>query len=222
MKNLISKIVRRKELKESMNIKIDNPIPNIKVSLNKNPDGSFSVVLTQPGAIETKVLSSIEPGGIAKIGSREYIVLEQDGDTTAVIAKEFVKKMTFGNDGDYTKSGIRKYLNGEFYEEVAAAIGVDNIIEHTVDLMADDGTGKGVSCKDKISLLTTDRYRKYRKFLPAYGSWWWLATQVSAAINDYARCVCCVRSSGPLYWGGCGRCGGVRPFLILKSSISVS
>ena len=205
-----------------MNIKVDNPIPNIKVSLNKNPDGSFSVVLTQLGAVGTKVLSSIEPGDIAKIGGREYIVLEQDGDTTAVIAREFVKKMAFGNDGDYTKSDIRKYLNGEFYEEVAAAIGSDNIIEHTVDLMADDGTGNGVSCKDKVSLLTTDRYRKYREFLPAYGSWWWLATRVSTAIKDWARSVCCVVSLGALFWLGCGNCFGVRPFLILKSSISVS
>ena len=194
MKNLIYKLFRRKELKESMNIKVDNPIPNIKVSLNKNPDGSFSVVLSQLGEVGTKALSSIEPGGIAKIGGREYIVLEQDGDTTAVIAKEFVKKMAFGNDSDYTKSDVRKYLNGEFYEGVAAAIGSDNIVEHTVDLMADDGTGKNVSCKDKVSLLTTERYRKYREFLPAYGSWWWLATRVSATIKEWARGVCCVRS----------------------------
>lgn len=204
-----------------MNIKVENSIPNIKVSVNQNPDGSFSIALTDI-SVQTKLLKDILPGGIAKIGGREYIVLEQDGETTAVIAKEFVKKMTFGNDGDYTKSDVRKYLNGEFYEGIAAAIGSDNIVKHTVDLMADDGTGKNVSCKDKVSLLTTERYRKYREFLPAYGSWWWLATRVSATIKEWARDVCYVNSDGALGWDVCVSCSGVRPFLILKSSISVS
>lgn len=196
MKNILY-LFRRKESKRTMNIKVENSIPNIKVSVNQNPDGSFSIALTDISA-HGKILKNIVPGAIAKIGGREYIVLEQDGDTTAVIAKEFVKSMAFGNDGDYAKSDIRKYLNDEFYEEVAAVIGSDNIVEHIVDLMADDGTGKGASCKDKVSLLTTDRYRKYREFLPAYGSWWWLATRVSTAIKDWARDVCCVYSGGTL------------------------
>ena len=204
-----------------MNIKVENSIPNIKVSVNQNADGSFSIALTEVGE-QTKALKNIVPGEIAKIGGREYIVLEQDGGTTAVITKEFVKNMTFGNDGDYAKSDVRKYLNDEFYKEVAAAIGSDNIVEYTVDLMADDGTGKGVSCKDKVSLLTTDRYREYREFLPAYGSWWWLATRANATIKDYSRYVCCVDSLGALGWNVCVGCHGVRPFLVLNSSISVS
>lgn len=205
-----------------MNIKVDNPIPNIKVSVNKNPDGSFSISLSEISVMKKRMLSSVKPGGIVKLGNREYIVLEHSKDTTAVISKEFAKKMAFGEDGDYIKSDVRKYCNGELYNELAAAVGAENIITHTVRLMADDGTGKEVTCKDKVSILTADLYRRYREFLPAYGSWWWLATRVSATIKDWARDVCYVFSDGALVWLGCDYCSGVRPFMILKSSISVS
>ena len=202
-----------------MNIKVENSIPNIKVTVNQNADGSCSVVLTE---VVTKLLKDFAPGSTVKIGNREYIVLEHSKDTTAIITKEFAKKMAFGDSGDYTQSDVRKYCNGEFYDELAAAVGENNIITHTVKLMADDGTGKDVSCKDKVSILTADLYRRYREYLPAYGSWWWLATRVTATVKDWLRGVCCVRSGGALGWDGCDFCGGVRPFCILNSSISVS
>lgn len=202
-----------------MNIKVENSIPNIKVTVNQNADGSCSVVLTE---VVTKLLKDFAPGSTVKIGNREYIVLEHSKDTTAIITKEFAKKMAFGDSGDYTQSDVRKYCNGEFYDELAAAVGENNIITHTVKLMADDGTGKDVSCKDKVSILTADLYRRYREYLPAYGSWWWLATRVTATVKDWLRCVCCVRSGGTLGWDVCDFCHGVRPFCILNSSISVS
>lgn len=202
-----------------MNIKIENSIPNIKVTVNQNADGSCSVVLTE---VVTKLLKDFAPGSTVKIGNREYIVLEHSKDTTAIITKEFAKKMAFGDSGDYTQSDVRKYCNGEFYDELAAAVGENNIITHTVKLMADDGTGKDISCKDKVSILTADLYRRYREYLPAYGSWWWLATRVTATVKDWLRGVCFVGSDGALNWNGCGYCCGVRPFCILNSSISVS
>lgn len=102
------------------------------------------------------------------------------------------------------------------------AVGKENIIKHTVNLIADDGTNKGVSCEDNVSILTTGLYRRYREYLPAYGNWWRTATPVSADISSVARGVCCVDSDGVLCWNGCGGCNGVRPFCILKSSILVS
>lgn len=202
-----------------MNIKVENSIPNIKVTVNQNADGSCSVVLTE---VVTKLLKDFAPGSTVKIGNREYIVLEHSKDTTAIITKEFAKKMAFGDSGDYTQSDVRKYCNGEFYDELAAAVGENNIITHTVKLMADDGTGKDVSCKDKVSILTADLYRRYREYLPAYGSWWWLATRVTATVKDWLRGVCYVYSDGTLDWDDCDYCDGVRPFCILNSSISVS
>lgn len=88
--------------------------------------------------------------------------------------------------------------------------------------IADDGTGKGTVCKDNVSILTTELYRRYREFLPAYGDWWWTATPANSDNENYARRVCCVGFYGVLCWSDCGYGCGVRPFCILNSSILLS
>ena len=210
---------KRKKRNQEMEIKVINNVPGIKVTVNKSEDGSFAVLLAQENR---KTLGDVACGSVVKIGNREYIVLEHSKETTAVIAKQFAKTMEFGKDGNYLNSDVRKYCNGDYLKELASAVGEDNIVPHTVKLVADDGTGKDVTCKDKVSILTTDLYRRYREFLPAYGSWWWTATRVNTTMSDYARCVCCVFSNGVLDWRGCVCCVGVRPFCILNSSVLVS
>ena len=178
-------------------------------------DDSVAIPMTD----DSDALGRVICGSDIEIGDRSYIVLEHRNDgTTAVITKDFWKRMEFDNDsGDYAESAVRNALNNEFYNEVANAVGVESIIEHEVNLTADDGTNKGVVCRDNVSLLTTDLYRKYRDFLPAYGSWWWTATPYS---TEFPRRVCYVNGDGTLYWNSCCYSRGVRPFLILDSSIS--
>ena len=178
-------------------------------------DDSVAIPMTD----DSDALGRVICGSAIEIGDRSYIVLEHRNDgTTAVITKDFWKDMEFDNDsGDYAESAVRNALNNEFYNEVANAVGVESIIEHEVNLTADDGTNKGVVCRDNVSLLTTDLYRKYRDFLPAYGSWWWTATPYS---TEFPRGVCSVDDDGTLSWDGCNYSRGVRPFLILDSSVS--
>lgn len=202
-----------------MEIKVINNVPNIKVTVNQSEDGSFAILLAEDNKT---TLGSVKPGSVVKLGNREYIVLGHGAETTAIIAKDFVKEMRFGDTGDYVTSDVREFCNGEFLNELAAAVGIDNIVEHTVNLVADDGTGKGKTCKDKMSILTTENYRRYREFLKAYGDWWWTATRVTYEDEDYARNVCVVYSYGILYWRDCGYCSGVRPFCILNSSVLIS
>ena len=202
-----------------MEIKVINNVPNIKVTVNQSDDGELAILLAED---KRRTLGSIKPGSTVKLGDREYIVLGHGTDTTAVIAKDFTKSMRFGSTGDYTKSDVRRYCNGEFLNELANAVGMDNIVEHTVNLIAEDGTGKGKTCKDKVSILTADNYRRYREFLKPYGDWWWAATRVTYDNEDYARCVCYVDSDGVLNWNVCYYCRGVRPFCVLKSSVLVS
>ncbi len=201
-----------------MKINVINNIPNVKVVCDKSDDGSYIITLTEDKRF---CLGEAELGSIVRIGNREYIVLDHSKDTTAVITKDFAKKMKFGEFGSYLTSDVRKYCNGEFYNELVAAVGAENIVKHTVKLVADDGTGKGKTCCDNVSIITTENYRRYREFLKAYGDWWWTATKVTYDDEDYARDVCCVISDGILCWDGCNYCGGVRPFCILKSSVLV-
>lgn len=167
-----------------MKVEVQNNVPGVKVSVNQNADGSFAILLVEN---ESKKLGEAKPGSVVTLGNREYIVLGHADETTAVITKEFAKKMEFGKSGDYEKSDVRSYCNGEFYKELAKAVGKENIIQHTVKLEADDGTGKGKTCKDFVSIITTENYRRYREFLKPYGDWWWTATRVNYDDSDYAR-----------------------------------
>jgi hypothetical protein len=218
--NLITRATKNRKEKQMNKIKIENNVPGLNVTVNQNADGSFAILLAEQ---HKKVLGNAKPGEVVKIGNREYIVLGHAAETTAVITKEFATKMEFGSNGDYLTSKVRKYCNGDFYKELAAVVGKENIIKHTVNLEADDGTGKGKKCQDDVSIITTENYRRYREILEAYGDWWWTATRVTFDESaGYARYVCCVSSYGILDWFDCGCCLGVRPFCILNSSISVS
>lgn len=201
-----------------MKINVINNVPNIKVTVNQSEKG-FAILVAEENK---KKLGDMKLGSVVKLGEREYIVLGHGAETTAVITKEFATEMAFGSNNDYRKSDVRSYCNGKFYKELAKAVGAENIVQHTVKLTADDGTNKGVICKDNVSILTTELYRRYREYLPAYGNWWWTATPVNSDDSDYARGVCCVGSGGVLSWGDCGYCRGVRPFCILNSSILIS
>ena len=203
-----------------MNVKIKNNAQNLKVTVNRLDCGDVSILLTEEKGL---TLGEVECGKTVKLGDREFYVLGHGADTTAVLTKDSAKYMEFGGDGDWRDSNVRKFCNGEFYKELAAAVGEKNILSHTFNLIADDGTGKGLVCKDDVSILTADLYRRYREFLPAMEESWWTATRATHDKDTgYARGVCCVDSSGILRWGYCGYSRVVRPFCILKSSILVS
>lgn len=166
-----------------------------------------------------KALGRKSPSDVVRLAGKDFIVLGREDGGVAVITKEVVEYMEFGRTADYTSSAVRRYCNETFYRMLAGAIGADNILSHTVDLIADDGTGGGF-CDDFVSLITTERYRRYRKYLPALGKWWWTATRVNADMEDYARYVCYVYSLGVLCWSNSDYAvGGVRPFCILNPAL---
>lgn len=204
-----------------MNIKVENNVPNIKVTVNKNENGEITILLAE----ESKKikLGEVECGKVVKIGEREFIVLGHSADTTAVLVKDSVKEMRFGGAGYWRDSLVRRYCNNVFLNELACAIGERNIVKHTVRMIADDGTGKGQVCEDKISLLTTDLFRRYREYIPFSDECWWTATRVTynkgTGINTYM--VKYVNYGGILNWAGDGSSLGVHPYCILKSSVLV-
>ena len=202
-----------------MKIDIINNVPNIEATLNQLPDGSITLTLKEK---TQKTLGQFKPGDVVKLGEREYIVLEHDTGTTAVITKDYTTTMAFGDNNDYKTSKVREYCNTTFYNELVKTVGANNVFKHKVELMADDGTNKNVVCFDNVSILTTELYRKYREYIPEYDRWWWTATPVNSNNSDYSRYVCYVYSNGILFWVDCGYCHGVRPFCVLSSSVLVS
>ena len=132
-----------------------------------------------------------------------------------------IKNMKFdSNSNNWKNSDLRGFLNGEFYEKMAAEIGSKNIIPFERNLLSLDGHTEYGKCEDKISLLTVDEYRKYRSLIPnTKDYWWWLVSPWSTPCNDYKKSVAVVSSAGYFNNRYCHYFSGVRPVCIFSSSI---
>ena len=104
-------------------------------------------------------------------------------------------------------------------KKIEDELGEDAVIGFDRDLLSLDGQTEYGHCEDKISLLTVDEYRKYRKLLPNMPKWWWLITPWSTPVNDYNSTLTVVSPSGDFYCRDYNDCGGVRPVCIFSSSI---
>ncbi|MBO5019044.1 MAG: hypothetical protein J6D52_00110 [Clostridia bacterium] len=169
-------------------------------------------------------LSSVKAANTFKIGEYELFVLEQLGDTTAVMLKNPIHdEKQFGSNNNYDGSDVDK-LCIEFGEVIEKLVGADNLVEHTVDLTADDGLKCYSSIQRKMSLLTAEQYRKYVYIIDEHklDKWWWLATAYSTPKHDDESWIKCVSPFGSIYYINYYYNFGVRPFCILKSNIFVS
>lgn len=172
-----------------------------------------------------KKLSEMAVGDTFKIGNYEFIVLEHSKETTAVIIKDLLENSKFSDKDCDFKSSIVKTRLEKFANEIAAIIGSDNIIEHTVDLTANDGLKDYGKTKAKMSLITADLYRRYVETLDEHkpNKWWWLATPYSTPKHCYNQYILCVAPSGYVISNrNYNDISGVRPFCILNSNIFVS
>ena len=169
-------------------------------------------------------LAEIPAGGTFLIDGMEFVVLEQTGETTAVVTKKILETMAFGSTNNFDGSEVDDYCR-EFAEDAFEKIGAENIVEHTVDLISDDGLKDYGAVNRAVSLLTTDQYRKYVDILDKHNpnDWWWLATPHSTERHGNSSWVKCVSPAGFIHDDIFSYVGlGVRPFCILKSSIFVS
>ena len=171
-----------------------------------------------------KQLADFKAGDTVKIGGFEMVVLEQHGNETSLILKGlYVEESEFGENNNYDGSYVDEQCR-KFALELAAIVGEDNVVEHEVDLISNDGLKCYGTVNRRASLLTADLYRKYVDVLDTVkpDEWWWLATPWSTARHDHEVCELSVAPSGRVCIDICNRGFGVRPFCILKSSIFVS
>ena len=153
-------------------------------------------------------------GETAMIGEYEFIVLERSGDTVALLLKDCLENnVVFGDNNNYVGSNVEKICN-EFAEKIEAIVGKENLIEHTVDLTADDGLKCYGTVKRKMSLLTAEQYRRYVYTLDNFklDKWWWLVTPWSTPKHDVTTTVKCVSPSGDFsnYFSYFNYCAFVR------------
>lgn len=204
---------------EKTNMRIENG--KLIIDIDSNIEKLLGINKTE--------LSKVAVGEVFKsLTDIEYIVLEHyENGTTKVIRKELLQeKLKFDDErNNFTNSSINEFLNNEYYKnEAIPEFGENNIVDHEIDLLSLDGLDDYGKATVKVGLLTIDDYRKYRKncFKENMKNWWWLATPDSTPSGYGDGCVQCVDDDGGVSCCGCGWYGGVRPDLLLKSSIFVS
>ena len=162
-------------------------------------------------------------GEIVEIAGVKWKILDQTDAGYLAITEGFESLSTkFDEDtNNWESSDLRNYLNTDFRKKIEAEIGTE-LPEFERDLLSLDGQTEYGTCMDRVSLLTVDEYRKYRKHLPNTDKWWWLCTPWSTPCNGYRYSVSVVSPSGRIYYGIYYGHYGVRPFCIFPSAIFVS
>lgn len=168
-----------------------------------------------------KHICTPEIGKVIELAGMEWLILDKTEKGYFAILNGFDgRERTFDSaSNNWISSKLRNELNTRFLKKITDELGEDAVIEFDRDLLSMDGQTEYGHCKDKISLLTVDEYRKYRKLLPNMDKWWWLLTPWSTPVNDFSTTVTVVSPSGVIDWRDCGHVYGVRPVCIFSSSI---
>lgn len=168
-----------------------------------------------------KHIGTPEIGKVIELAGMEWMILNKTEDGYFAILNGFDGKgRTFDSaSNNWISSKLRNELNTRFLKKITDELGEDAVIEFDRDLLSLDGQTEYGHCKDKISILTVDEYRKYRKYLPNMDKWWWLLTPWSTPVNDFSTTSAVVSPSGFIGDLNCGGAFGVRPVCIFSSSI---
>lgn len=164
----------------------------------------------------------VEPkaGNQFELAGLKWKIIEVSDFGCMCLAEKLEKSMTFdSNCNDWRTSELRQYLNNDFLRKLEKEIGEENIIEFERDLLSVDGQKEYEKCKDKVSMLALDEYRKYRSLIPNEEYYWWLLTPWSTPCNEYYKWAAVVLPSGSIYDNYCCYGLGVRPVCIFSPSI---
>ena len=162
-----------------------------------------------------------EIGKIIEVAGVKWLVLDKLEKGYLVISDEFYGcSRKFDSDcNDWKSSDLRNELNTDLRKKIENELGVDSLVEFERDLLSLDGQTEYGTCRDYVSLISVDEYRKYRKLLPNTNKWWWTLTPDSTACNDDDTFVRVVSPSGGISNDNYDGSNGVRPFCIFSSSI---
>lgn len=168
-----------------------------------------------------KYIGTPEIGKVIELAGMDWLILDKTEKGYFAILNGFdEKERTFDStSNNWITSKLRNELNARFLKKITDELGKDAVIEFDRDLLSMDGQTEYGHCKDKISFLTVDEYRKYRKLLPNMDKWWWLLTPWSTPVNDFSTTITVVSPSGLVYDDDFSNAYGVRPVCIFSSSI---
>lgn len=171
--------------------------------------------------MKTQKLPTPKTGDTIDIMGLKWTVLDKTENGFLCLAERLKDRMQFDtNCNDWKESTLREYLNTEFFEKLSSEVGKENIITIERDLLSLDGQTEYGTCKDKVSLISLDEYRKYRPLIPNTGDYyWWTLTPDSTKCNEDTTWIRVVSPSGIISTINYYDDFGVRPVCIFSSAI---
>lgn len=162
-----------------------------------------------------------EIGKTIEVAGINWMVLDKLEKGYFAISKDFYGRGRGFDDNcnDWKSSDLRNDLNTDLRKKIESELGTDSLVEFERNLLSLDGQTEYGTCRDCVSLISVDEYRKYRKLLPNTNKWWWTLTPDSTACNDDDTFVRVVSQSGSIRSDCCNLGFGVRPVCIFSSSI---
>lgn len=171
-------------------------------------------------------LSELDPGDVFKIGENDFIVLEHNYDTTAVISKGFMaENVVFDEDTrDYNKSNLKKVIEKCIQPVIESEVGVENLVEYDNSLLSVDNQKEFEPCRAKVMPPNFGLVIRFNNLIvnKDLDDWWWTCTPWSTADRGLKYSMSVVSPSGNISNCPCIYGSGVRPVCILKSNIFVS
>lgn len=176
-------------------------------------------------------LANVPVGKSINAFGKKFTVLDHTDEGTLVLSDVIERNMPFHDKcnaavapNDFRDSNICGYLNGEYFAELTnnGVYRTNAILDMSIDLKDTFGQREYGFFKTKVGLLTLEQYGKYYDIIPKIGACWWLATPYGSP-NTYNACyVWYVSTDGNYYDSNYSYSCGVRPALILDSSLLIS
>lgn len=163
----------------------------------------------------------VKDGDTFRIAGMEFVKFPSKDGQTPVVMKDIAFRSAFGDNNDLRSSEVLERMQRDILPGIIEAVGAENVCTFKTDLTTQDGLKPYEDLESQISLPTMDFYRANVEIFDQHkpDTWWWLATPESAKPHDAPDWILCVSPSGCIYGGNFSFRIGVRPFLILNSSI---
>lgn len=168
-------------------------------------------------------------GDIVEMAGIKFVVLDphmatdsEEEEALFILAVDTVGNSVFGDSNNYAESDLKKAAEGWLDELAQKGLDLGLVKTRTLDLTTLDGyTGYG-TLETKAAPLTMDEARKYADLIPECDEWSWLATGWGRPGNVGSAFAFVVRTNGDWYHNYCSSSYGIRPALVVSSSLFAS
>lgn len=199
-----------------MKNKLEQKVNELEQKLNSG----FKELQEIKAKLEKKKYAGSKIGDTFELIGKKWKILDSNENGAFCLCLNSLGDKEFDcSCNEWTSSNLRDYLNTEVYKKICEEIGSENVIESERDLLSLDGQTEYGTCKDKVSLISVDEYRKYRSVIPNFEEWWWTLTPYSTKCNDDTKWITVVSPDGFIRSRSCNNVLGIRPVCIFSSSL---